>query len=108
MEITFPADRDDYLSALSRVRWHRELAGACRLLRGELEVLDLRSLPAPGSGSALASVATSVPGAWIFPMDTGAAEEPLRWQPPPVSTLREFESACGAPDSGWIELSAAP
>ncbi len=106
--IDFPADQGDYLSALSRGRWLREFGKPCEGLDGALDVFDLRSLPAPGSGEALAEAAASFSDATIFSMDSAAAEKILRWSPPPVSTLREFEAVAGSRHDGWIELALAP
>jgi SAM-dependent methyltransferase len=98
----------DYLSALSQLRWRREFATACASSDGTLEVFDERSLPAPGSGEALAAARRKFADAAIFPLDSGAVEEDLKWSAPDVSTLREFQEACGAASQTTRPVASRP
>lgn len=106
--VKFFAEAGDYLSVLSRGRWVREFSGLTDSVAGTLEVFDVKALPTPGSGEALAAAAASHPVACVFPLDSGAAEEALRWIPPPVSTLREFEEQCRGRDWEVVSLESEP
>jgi SAM-dependent methyltransferase len=93
LQLRFRAPAEDYLGRLSRLRWRRAFADVGSEIRGTLEVIDECSLPAPGSGPALAAAVQRNPGRAIYPLDSAGAGI-SEWRAPAVSTLRELERAC--------------